>query len=93
MEKLPELGKIHADFFERVIYPRLGKKDASVIVKPQHGVDFGVIALGIDSCPRESIAVGVDPAGVLTCHETCQNSRHDQFLNFHLFYSSTPNAR
>lgn len=46
MEKLPELGKIHPDFFNRVIYPRLGKKDRSVIVGPQHGVDFGVIDLG-----------------------------------------------
>jgi len=56
MEKLPELGKIHADFFERVIYPRLGKKDASVIVKPQHGVDFGVIALG-----SKVIVLSTDP--------------------------------
>lgn len=46
MEKLPELGKIHPDFFNRVIYPRLGKKDKSIIVGPQHGVDFGVIDLG-----------------------------------------------
>ena len=46
MEKLPELGKIHPDFFNRVIYPRLGKKDKSVIVGPQHGVDFGAIDLG-----------------------------------------------
>jgi len=46
MEKLPELGKIHPDFFSKVIYPRLGKKDKSIIVGPQHGVDFGVIELG-----------------------------------------------
>jgi hydrogenase expression/formation protein HypE len=48
MDKLPELGKIHPEFFNRVIYPRLGKADSSVIVKPQHGVDFGVIDLGKD---------------------------------------------
>ena len=46
MEKLPELGKIHPVFFNKVIYPRLGKKDKSIIVGPQHGVDFGVIELG-----------------------------------------------
>jgi len=46
MEKLPELGKIHPDFFNRVIYPRLGKKDKSIVVGPQHGVDFGAIDLG-----------------------------------------------
>ena len=45
-EKLPELGKIHPEFFKKVIYPRLGKRDASVIVKPQSGVDFGVVDLG-----------------------------------------------
>ena len=46
MDKLPELGKIHPEFFNKVIYPRLGKKDLTVIVKPQHGVDFGVVDLG-----------------------------------------------
>ena len=46
MEKLPPLGKIHPEFFNKVIYPRLGNKDSSVIVKPQHGVDFGVVDLG-----------------------------------------------
>lgn len=48
MEKLPELGKIHPEFFNRVIYPKLGKMDPSILVKPQHGVDFGVIDLGKD---------------------------------------------
>ncbi|MBU1125892.1 MAG: AIR synthase, partial [Candidatus Omnitrophica bacterium] len=46
MEQLPALGKIHQEFFTRVIYPRLGKNDKTVLVKPQHGVDFGVIDLG-----------------------------------------------
>ncbi len=46
MNNLPELGKIHPEFFNKVIYPRLGHPDKSVIVAPQHGVDFGVIDLG-----------------------------------------------
>ncbi|RJO64506.1 MAG: AIR synthase [Candidatus Omnitrophota bacterium] len=46
--KLPALGKIPPEFFNKVIYPKLGAKDNSVLVKPQHGVDFGVIALGKD---------------------------------------------
>ena len=46
MEKLPKLGKIHPEFFNKVIYPHLGRRDKSVIVGPQHGVDFGVIDLG-----------------------------------------------
>jgi hydrogenase maturation factor len=45
VEKLPDLGKIHPEFFNRVIYPNLGAKDKSVLVKPQHGVDFGVVDL------------------------------------------------
>lgn len=44
--KLPALGKVHPDFFNRHIYRKLGKPDASVLVKPQNGVDFGVIDLG-----------------------------------------------
>jgi len=46
MEKLPPLGKIHPEFFNRVIYPRLGKPDRTVTIKPQHGVDFGAVDLG-----------------------------------------------
>jgi len=56
MEKLPELGKIHPEFFNRVIYPRLGKTDSSVLVKPQHGVDFGVINLG-----KQVMVLSADP--------------------------------
>lgn len=55
-EKLPALGKIHAEFFNRVIYPRLGRPDSSVIVKPQHGVDFGVISLG-----KQVLVASTDP--------------------------------
>lgn len=56
MDKLPELGKIHPEFFNRVIYPRLGKPDPSVLVKPQHGVDFGVIDLG-----KDAMVLSTDP--------------------------------
>ena len=44
--KLPELGKIHPDFFNQHIYKKLGYPDKSVLVKPQNGVDFGVVDLG-----------------------------------------------
>jgi len=43
---LPKLGKIHPDFFNQHIYPKLGKADKSIIVGPQSGVDFGVVDLG-----------------------------------------------
>jgi len=45
--KLPGLGKIHPDFFNQHIYHKLGKPDKSVLVKPQNGVDFGVVDLGV----------------------------------------------
>jgi len=43
---LPRLGKIHPDFFNQHIYHKLGKSDKSVIIRPQNGVDFGVVDLG-----------------------------------------------
>ncbi len=46
MKKPPKLGKINPDFFNKVIYPKLGRKDPLVLVRPQHGVDFGVVDLG-----------------------------------------------
>lgn len=42
---LPKLGKIHPDFFNQHIYHKLGAPDASVLIKPQNGVDFGVVEL------------------------------------------------
>ena len=53
---LPTLGKIHPDFFNRHIYPKLGKPDKSVIVGPQSGVDFGVVDLGL-----KVMVVSTDP--------------------------------
>jgi len=46
MSELPKLGKLPPDVFDEVIYPHLGIEDPNVIVKPQHGVDFGVVDLG-----------------------------------------------
>ena len=45
-DELPALGKVTPEFFNRVIYPKLGAADPTLMVKPQHGVDFGVIDLG-----------------------------------------------
>ncbi len=55
-EKLPELGKIHPQFFDRVIYPRLGVTDDDIIIGPRHGVDYGVIRVG-----GQAIAMSTDP--------------------------------
>jgi hydrogenase expression/formation protein HypE len=55
-DKLPELGKIDPDFFDRVIYPRLGAPDNKIIIGPRHGVDYGVLKVG-----EKCIAMSTDP--------------------------------
>jgi hydrogenase expression/formation protein HypE len=42
---LPEIGKVDRASFDRIIFPRLGKKDRSVRLGPRHGVDAAVIDL------------------------------------------------
>ncbi|MFC1915141.1 AIR synthase family protein [Chloroflexota bacterium] len=42
---LPEIGKVDKATFDRVIFPRLGKSDSSVLIGPKHGVDAAVIEL------------------------------------------------
>ncbi|MCX5754370.1 MAG: AIR synthase family protein [Candidatus Krumholzibacteria bacterium] len=54
--KLPDLGKIHPEFFDRVIYPRLGARDDSVVIGPRHGVDYGVLRIG-----DKVMALSTDP--------------------------------
>jgi len=55
-EKLPDLGKVHPEFFDRIIYPRLGSKDKNIIIGPRHGVDYGVIKVG-----KKCLAMSTDP--------------------------------
>ena len=55
-EKLPELGKIHPAFFDRVIYPKLGATSGDVVIGPRHGVDYGVIRVG-----ERYMALSTDP--------------------------------
>lgn len=45
-EKLPDLGKIHPAFFDRVIYPKLGVPSGDIVIGPRHGVDYGVLRFG-----------------------------------------------
>jgi len=42
---LPEIGKVDRASFDKIIYPRLGKKDDTVLIGPQHGVDAAAIEL------------------------------------------------
>lgn len=54
--KLPDLGKIHREFFDRVIYPRLGADDKDTVIGPKHGVDYGVLKIG-----ETYLALSTDP--------------------------------
>lgn len=60
--KLPPLGKIDFDFFDKVIYPRLGAADANVILGPRHGVDFGVLRVGEHVLVFSSDPVFIQPS-------------------------------
>ena len=42
---LPEIGKVDRASFDQIIYPHLGKKDQTVLIGPQHGVDAAAIEL------------------------------------------------
>ncbi|MDD1661269.1 MAG: AIR synthase family protein [Methanomicrobiales archaeon] len=42
----PKIGKIDREIFESFVLARLGRKDPSVIVPPQTGIDAGVLDLG-----------------------------------------------
>ena len=43
---LPNIGKVDKKTFDDIIFPQLGKKDETVLMGPQHGVDAAVIDLG-----------------------------------------------
>lgn len=57
VDQLPKLGKIHRQFFERVIFPRLGKENRSILVGPRHGVDVGIVRVG----DGKVMAITTDP--------------------------------
>src|SRR4030043_1059797 len=60
MIKLPEIGKISAEVFEALIFPKLGAKSKKVIVKPQHGVDVGIVEIG-----GKAVAMTSDPVFIV----------------------------
>ena len=46
MAQLPDIGKISAEIFNELIFPRLGAKNEKILVGPQHGVDVGIVEIG-----------------------------------------------
>jgi hydrogenase expression/formation protein HypE len=44
--RFPAIGKVSPEFFDEIIYPRLGAEREEVLVGPKHGHDCGVIKTG-----------------------------------------------
>ena len=44
--ELPVIGKVSADVFDQIIYPRLGRRRPEVVVGPRNGVDVGIVDIG-----------------------------------------------
>ncbi|MFW6018212.1 MAG: AIR synthase family protein [Halapricum sp.] len=57
---MTDLGKIDAEFFERVIAPKLGADREAVALGPTAGIDFGVLELG-----GQAVVAATDPLSVL----------------------------
>ena len=60
MNELPAIGKISPEFFNELIFPRLGASSESVLVGPQHGVDVGIIEIG-----DKAVALTTDPVFIV----------------------------
>lgn len=60
MNKLPEIGKISPQIFNDLIFPRLGAKNESILVGPQHGVDVGIVEIG-----NKAVALTTDPVFIV----------------------------
>ena len=46
MNEIPEIGKISPGVFNELIFPRLGANSEKILVRPQHGVDVGIVEIG-----------------------------------------------
>ena len=46
MGEIPEIGKISAEIFNELIFPRLGAKSQKILVGPRHGTDVGIAEIG-----------------------------------------------
>jgi hydrogenase expression/formation protein HypE len=60
MSQLPEIGKISPEIFDELIFSRLGAKDSSTLVGPQHGVDVGIVKIG-----NQAVSFTCDPVFIV----------------------------
>lgn len=75
--ELPTLGKIPPEFFDRVIYPRLGVPDPAIVIGPCHGVDYGVLRFG-DLC----MALATDPFFIVPAY----GFKRAAWFGFHIVF-------
>jgi len=60
MAEIPEIGKVSADIFSEIIFPRLGAKNKDVLVGPQHGTDVGIAKIG-----NMAVSMTTDPVFIV----------------------------
>ena len=60
MSEIPEIGKISAEIFEEVIFPRLGAKSDKILVGPRHGTDVGIVEIG-----GKAVSLTTDPVFIV----------------------------
>ena len=44
--QLPDIGKVSSEILDEIVLPQLGHRRSEVLLKPQHGVDVGIVDLG-----------------------------------------------
>jgi len=44
--QLPDIGKVSSEILDEIVLPQLGRRRTEVLIKPQHGVDVGIVDLG-----------------------------------------------
>ena len=60
MSEIPEIGKISAEIFNELIFPRLGAKNQQILVGPRHGTDVGIVEMG-----DKAVAFTCDPVFIV----------------------------
>jgi hydrogenase expression/formation protein HypE len=58
--EIPAIGKISAEIFSELIFPRLGAEDARVLVGPRHGTDVGIAEIG-----GQAVSFTTDPVFIV----------------------------
>lgn len=79
MAQFPDAGKITADFFAEVIYPRCGAQRDEVLAGPEYGVDVAVVRLG----NGQAMAVTTDPLSLIPS----MGLKESAWLSVHLMAS------